>query len=42
MNRKLKDRVVDWALILLFLTIVSGCAYFIIKTMTKWTIPGLG
>lgn len=29
-------------LIALFLIVVSGCAWLIIRTMTKWTIKGLG
>jgi hypothetical protein len=42
MNSKHKDRIVDVALILLFLTIVAASAYGIIKIITKWTVKGLG
>ncbi len=42
MKPKFKDRIVDVLLILLFLTVVSGCAYFILKLMTRWRIKGLG
>jgi hypothetical protein len=42
MNRKTKDRLVDAALIVLFLAIVSACVWFILKAMTKWNVEGLG
>ncbi|HEY6228071.1 MAG TPA: hypothetical protein VI282_13185 [Verrucomicrobiae bacterium] len=40
--RTRKDRIVNALLILLFLAIVGGSAYFIYKTMTHWNIEGLG
>lgn len=40
--RTKKDRIVNALLILLFLAIMGGAAYFIIKTMTHWNIKGLG
>ncbi len=42
MKNKFKDRLVDVLLVLLFLAVVSGCAYFILKIMTRWRIKGLG
>ncbi|MEI7732636.1 MAG: hypothetical protein WCO56_23900 [Verrucomicrobiota bacterium] len=42
MKNKFKDRVVDVMLILVFLAIIAGAAYAIIKTMTTWTIKELG
>lgn len=42
MKAKLKDRVLDVLLILLFLTIIAGSAYLIFKIMTRWTVKGLG
>jgi hypothetical protein len=42
MNRKTKDRLVDAGLIVLFLAIVSACAWLILKAMTRWTVEGLG
>jgi hypothetical protein len=39
---KRKERLGDALLILLFLGILAGCAYAIIRIMTKWTIKGLG
>ena len=40
--RTKKDRIVNALLILLFLAIMGGSAYFIFKTMTHWNIEGLG
>jgi hypothetical protein len=40
--RTKKDRIVNALLILLFLAIMGGAAYFIFKTMTHWNIDGLG
>jgi hypothetical protein len=40
--RTKKDRIVNALLILLFLAIMGGAAYFIFKTMTHWNIKGLG
>lgn len=42
MNNKLKDRIVDAVLILIFLTLISATAYAIIKIVTRWTVKGLG
>jgi hypothetical protein len=42
MRTKAKDRIVNLLLILLFLAIVGGSAYFIFRTMTHWRIKGLG
>ena len=40
--RTKKDRIVNALLILLFLAIMGGAAYFIFKTMTHWNIKELG
>jgi hypothetical protein len=40
--RTKKDRIVDLLLLLLFLAIMGGAAYFIFKTMTHWNVKGLG
>ena len=40
--RTKKDRIVNALLVLLFLAIMGGSAYFIYKTMTHWNIKGLG
>ena len=42
MNKRWKDRLVDVALILLFLIIMAGSAYLILKIMTTWRVKGLG
>jgi hypothetical protein len=42
MRTKTKDRVINALLILLFLTIMAGSAYFIFRTMTHWRVKGLG
>ena len=42
MQTKHKDRLVNALLIVAFLAIVGGAAYFIFKTMTHWSIKGLG
>jgi hypothetical protein len=42
MKAKLKDRIGDVVLVLLFVAILAGTAYAIVKIMTKWTIKGLG
>jgi hypothetical protein len=42
MNKKRRDRLVDLALIVVFLGTIAGCAYLIIKMMTRWKVPGLG
>jgi hypothetical protein len=42
MKNKLKDRLGDVILIVVFLAVIGGAAYAIIKTMTKWSIKGLG
>jgi hypothetical protein len=40
--RTKKDRIINALLILLFLAIMGGAAYFIFKTMTHWNIKELG
>ena len=42
MKNKLKDRLGDWLLIAVFLAVIGSAAYLIVKTMTKWSIKGLG
>jgi hypothetical protein len=42
MKTKLKDRLVDLLLIAVFLAVIAGSAYAIIKVMTRWTVKGLG
>ncbi len=42
MKTKRRDRLVNALLILVFLAIVVGSAYYIFKTMTRWSIKGLG
>jgi hypothetical protein len=42
MRTKAKDRILNALLILLFLAIMGGTAYYIFKTMTRWHVKGLG
>ena len=42
MKQKLKDRLGDVVLILLFLAVMGGAAYAIVKIMLRWSIKGLG
>ncbi len=42
MKPKLKDRLGDVLLIVVFVAVLAGSAYAIIRTMTKWSIKGLG
>jgi len=42
MKTKLKDRLWDAVLILLFLAVMAASAYGIIRIMTKRTIKGIG
>jgi len=42
MNQKTKDRLINGLVILLFLVLLSGCVWLIVRAMTKWTIKGLG
>ena len=42
MNTKLKSRLVDALLILVFLVVIASCAFFVIKIMTHWKVQGLG
>lgn len=42
MNQKTRDRLFNAVLIALFLIVVSGCAWMIVRAMTKWSIKGLG
>jgi len=42
MRTQIKDRIVNLLLILFFMGIIFGAGYFIFKTMTRWTVKGLG
>jgi hypothetical protein len=42
MRTRLKDRLIDLLLIVLFMALIAGSAYFIIKVMTTWRVKGLG
>ncbi len=42
MKTKLKDRLGDVVLILVFLATVSACARYIFIVMTTWSVKGLG
>jgi len=42
MRTQIKDRIVIALLILLFLGVMGGSAYFIIRTMMHWNAKGLG
>lgn len=42
MKTKRKDRLVDALLILLFVLVVFGSAYFIYRIMVHWHLKGLG
>jgi hypothetical protein len=42
MRTRIKDRLISALLIILFLAVMSGSAYFIIKVMTRWNVKGLG
>jgi len=42
MRRKTKDRIVNVVLILLFLTLMGGFGYLIIRKMIHWNVDGLG
>ncbi len=42
MKSRWKDRLVDLALILVFLAVVAGSAYWIIKIVKTWRVKGLG
>jgi hypothetical protein len=42
MRTTIKDRIISAVLILLFLTVIAGSAYFVLKTMTHWRVEGLG
>lgn len=42
MRSKTKERLMDVVLILVFMAIIAGSAYFIIKVMTHWKVKGLG
>jgi hypothetical protein len=42
MKQKLKDRLSDWGMILLFLAILAGAAYYVVKIMMKWKVKELG
>ena len=42
MRTQIKDRLVSALLILFFISVIAGSAYFIVKVMTRWTVKGLG
>lgn len=42
MKQKIKDRLVEWAVVLMFVVFMSGCVYYIIRIMTRWKVKGLG
>jgi hypothetical protein len=42
MRSTIKDRLVSALLILLFLAIIAGSGYFVIKIMIRWNVEGLG
>jgi len=42
MRASIKDRLISAALIVLFLGLMAGSAYFIIRTMMHWNVKGLG
>ena len=42
MRTQIKDRIVNALLILLFLGVIGGSAYFIVRTMMHWNAKGLG
>lgn len=42
MRSKTKDRIIDVLLILTFLAVMGGSAYFIIKVMITWSKKGFG
>ena len=41
-NKSQTDSLVDLIVILVFLAVIAGCAYFIIRMITRWNIKGLG
>lgn len=42
MKQRVKDRLIEWLVIALFLGCLAGAVYFILRVMTKWKVPGLG
>ncbi len=42
MRTRTKDRLISALLILLFLSLIGGSAYFIVRVMTHWNVKGLG
>jgi hypothetical protein len=42
MNRRLKDRLGDALLVVIFVAVLAGCAFAIVKIMTTWKVKGLG
>jgi hypothetical protein len=42
MRRRLKDRIFNILLIVLFLGAIAGSGYYIYRTMTHWSVEGLG
>jgi hypothetical protein len=42
MRTATKDRVINILLVLLFLAVMGGSGYFIVKKMIHWNVKGLG
>jgi hypothetical protein len=42
MRTKLKDRLINLLLIVLFVGVMGGAAFYIVKVMTHWNVKGLG
>jgi hypothetical protein len=42
MRTKLKDRLISVLLILFFLGVLGGSAYYIYRVMVHWNVKGLG
>jgi hypothetical protein len=41
-GRTNKDRLINFLLMLFFLTLIGGTGYLIFKMMTRWAVEGLG
>jgi hypothetical protein len=42
MSTRVKDRIINLLLILLFMGIIAGSGYVVFKMMTRWSVKGLG
>jgi len=42
MRASTKDRLINAALIVFFLGLIGGSAYFILRVMMHWNVKGLG